>query len=192
MHQPTAIKNGTGHDHSINQLGPLDVDFLKNHTANAQADEMCLLDVEVINHSQDVFRNDVKIVRWKLGQDVFTQSVVSQIEKEQTIMWRKRLDLKLPCTNGPPCTVDEYHPRSIGIVAHYLVVQQCVGISGDRHVSKFAHSSFCLSARWNHMLSQNASSLVLHFRPLSEGPHAFTRLARGRNQIEHGLRIILG
>ena len=76
VHQTRPIKNGPRHHHSINELRALDVQFLQNHTANAQRHKMRLDNFEVINHRQNVFAHNVKVVLREFRQNVLAVSVV--------------------------------------------------------------------------------------------------------------------
>jgi hypothetical protein len=49
-HPARAVKNGPGHDHSINQVRALNVDLLQNHAAYRKAQKMRLLDGQFVDH----------------------------------------------------------------------------------------------------------------------------------------------
>ena len=101
VHQPAAVKNGPRHDHAVDEFGALDVDFLKDDTADAQTHKVRFVNAEVVDDPQNVFRHNVKIVGWELGQDVLAQPMVPQVEEKQPVMGSERFNLELPRPNGP-------------------------------------------------------------------------------------------
>ena len=128
MHSLAAIKNRTRHDHAIHQFRPLDVDFLQDDAADAQAHEMRLLYAEVIRQHEDVFGNDVKIIRRELGQDVLAVAVVPEVDEQQTKVRRKSINLELPRADAATCSMHKHQPRRIGILRDDFVVQQRVAV----------------------------------------------------------------
>ena len=78
----------------------------------------------MIDDPEDVFGDNVEIVRGEFGQNVLAQAVVTQVQKKQSIMRCKGLNLELPRADGTARSVNEHHPRRIGIVAHDFVVKQ--------------------------------------------------------------------
>ena len=83
--------------------------FLKNHTATAQAHEVCFFDAQVVEHLQDVFCHDVEVVR----REFELSTMVTQVEQKQTVVWREGVGLKSTC-GSIPCPVDEDH--RVGVV----------------------------------------------------------------------------
>ena len=128
MHGLAAIKNGTRHDHAIHKFGPLNVDFLQNDAADAQAHEMRLLNAEVIGQNEDVLGDDVKIIRRELGQDVLAVTVVPKVDEQQTKVRCKSINLELPRADAAACPMHKDQPRCIGILRDNFMVQQRVAV----------------------------------------------------------------
>ena len=128
MHGLAAIKNRARHDHAVHQFGPLNVDFLQNDAADAQAHEMRLLNAEVVGQHEDVLGNDVKIIRRELGQDVLAVSMVSKVDEQQTKVRCKSINLEFPRADAAACPMHKDQPRRIGILRDDFVVQQRVAV----------------------------------------------------------------
>ena len=77
MHHPASVENCTGHDHAVHQFRAGDVNLLQNDTPYAQAHEVRLLDAQMVDDQQNIFRDDVEVVAWEGGKDVLAVSVVA-------------------------------------------------------------------------------------------------------------------
>ena len=60
----------------VDKLGTLDVQFLQYHTADTQGHKMCLFNTQVVNHSENVLADNVKIVFRKFRKNVLAITVV--------------------------------------------------------------------------------------------------------------------
>ena len=80
--------------------------FLQYHTADTQGHKMCLFNTQVVNHSENVLADNVKIVFRKFRKNVLAITVVPQVDQEQTIMRLERFYLVFPRADTPPapCT----------------------------------------------------------------------------------------
>ena len=89
---------------------------------------MRLLNAEVIRQHEDVFGNDVKIIRRELGQDVLAVTVVPEVDEQQAKVRRKSINLELPRADAAACPMHKHQPRRIVILRDDFVVQQRVAV----------------------------------------------------------------